>query len=458
MMDENDLWCNEFYGEEQNISITQEEQEEENLYLNKDWKPLNVKQFFITYPQADGLSRKKIKEFYKQKLGVKYDGCIISKEDHQPKLGDKFIGKHFHVYLFLSQSYHITNCRTYDIKIGDKVYHPNIQPVKKKAAVVRYVIKSDKKYLTDNINVIAYLKSTETKKGYGFHQAAEQLIQGKTVKTLAKDPEAKAFVLNHKRKMDEYVTLLKEIENDKPKPIFKGVVINETDDSSWIKVINWIHLNFLRPRRFKQKQLWIWGADHDIGKSFFFLKILSCYLKMYPWLKGDSQDSSLIDSDYILIDEMCGGITINDMKRLSQMGGDYNTKLRYAGIHTISKNIPLVVTSQKSISQTYINCSIEDIEALQCRFLSVNIKSLYLIVPINRDIDWPNQSYPWYQNEDDSIESDDFIDPSELLNVELPPFFIDTPPIFELDPIVDNYDSYDYHSENSNEVNKRQKK
>lgn len=415
---------------------------------------INAKQIFLTYPQCP-LTRQEIQQFIKQKFGNDYESSVICQEEHEPTEDDNNTGLHLHAYVLLKKKKHIRNCRFFDIIKEDTTYHPNVQSVKSKPAVIKYICKSDVEILSDNFDTEAYLESIQTKKGYSFHILAKQVKEGQTARQIWENDESSGFYVNHKRKIDDIIKFNKELANSKPKPKFTGVTINGTNDKSWIKVINWTNVNFLRPRKFKQKQLWIWGADHDIGKTYFFLKILPHYYNMYSWLKGDSQDSTLQDAQYILIDEFCGGITINDLKRLSQMGGDYSTKLRYAGIHTITRNVPLIVTCQKSIQSTYPNCSQEDIEALQCRFIEVNIKSIYYMTPNNIQTTFPDGA-PWIETIDDTNISEEFVDPNELIG-EINSNDSTSLSITTTNLLIGD-DSFDDHSENSNEINKRKKK
>lgn len=410
---------------------------------------INTKQFFLTYPRCPA-TRQSLLDFLKEKLGVdRYLSSVICQEEHEPNQDDNNTGLHLHAYLLLKDRYHIRNNRYFDLKYEDVVYHPNITPVKSKPATIRYVCKSDIEVLSDNFDVSSYLESLKTKKGYGFEQAAKALKEGKTLKEIWLDEQSQGWFMNNKRKLEDTKIFHDAIvKMSAPRPSFKGVEIRTTNDLNWIKVVNWININFLRKRVFKQKQLWLWSPNADVGKSFFFLKVLSCYKRMHAWLKGDAQESSVSDAEYFLLDEFSGGVYINDLKRLSQMGGDYNTKIRYGGIHVVTQNIPLVVTCQKSIRDLYHNCSVEDIHALESRFLEVKVDSLFKLTPVGRDIDYPNNSYPWFEVQDDYVDPTEFIDPASLLEASV-------------DPLVDKQDiddSFEDHSDESNEVNKRRKK
>lgn len=437
----------------------------------------------FTYSQCD-VPLEDIMQLFKNVVKEKFGWAVICHEDHPSTVNDENHGVHRHAYLYLCKKPDWSDGRKFDIqrpynpdhvhqdgcKIGRYCnYHPKIEPIKGKQEWLKYVIE-DGIYIVDGtlgnvpFSIDSFLESHTKKTSYGYTWTAKQMKEGKTLDQI--DDVAEGFIASNKRKLEEYGQfLVQKQERQIVRPKFKGVVIGTTTDKAWIKIINWTHINFLKSRKFKQKQLWIWGADHNIGKSFFFLKIMSCYKRMYPWVKGDAQDGGLVDAEYILLDEFCGAVPINDLKRLSQMGGDYSTRIRYGGIHTISKNMPLVVTSQKSIRNLYHNCSIEDVEALQCRFEEIHVQSIFEMVPIARDIDYPNHTYPWYEPNEESIESDEFIDPSTLMDPMDQPLNDELVIQENVVPIQDTVpidDSYEDHSEHSNEengrVSKRKKK
>jgi len=93
---------------------------------------LNAKKVFLTYSDADVLSKDIIETKIKTWKPIKY---IIGEERHESG------AKHFHCCIFFAEKLHTTNQRFFDI--GDE--HPNIKTLKKKAweEKVFYCMKED---------------------------------------------------------------------------------------------------------------------------------------------------------------------------------------------------------------------------------------------------------------------------------------------------------------------------
>lgn len=106
---------------------------------------LNATQVFLTYPQAPTLTKERILEMANAK--GKLIEWYISQENHHDTEGI-----HFHAYLKYQEKHNWKSARTFDIKVDDKTYHPNIQPVKNAKAVAKYVCK-DGNMICHNIDV-----------------------------------------------------------------------------------------------------------------------------------------------------------------------------------------------------------------------------------------------------------------------------------------------------------------
>lgn len=149
----------DFYEENKNLLVNDEEVEEENSLMKTVDKKNNfdivASNLFFTYPQCD-LSNQIIMDFfvnfnYSKNKEIKPILIIVCEENHK-----NTEGIHHHIYLELSKRIHIRNPSSFDIKIGNLNYHPNIQKVKRKLATIKYVCGLTKDKINDPHNVISY--------------------------------------------------------------------------------------------------------------------------------------------------------------------------------------------------------------------------------------------------------------------------------------------------------------
>lgn len=336
---------------------------------------------FLTYPQCD-MPVNLMLEQLKLKAGDKYGWCVISAEDHEERENDSCVGVHRHVMQEYNGKFETANERYWDLKWEDKVFHPHFEPVKKKSDCLRYVIK-DGDYIQDGnykdapFSVETYLQANKGKQGYGFTFIANEIKKGTTLDQL--DDLVPGHVLNHKRKIDEYIIFTKQKkERLIPKPKFPGFQKERRMPYDWERVVDWANLNFLQPRQPRQAQLWLWSRQPEMGKSYPWAIILRKYFKCYEWIYGPKQGQDIIDCDYILIDELKGGITVGELKTLSQMYG-MNLDIKYGVPQMFDKNVPLIITSNLPPREIYHKCKKEDIESLESRFLVINVDEQYFL-------------------------------------------------------------------------------
>nr|AOV86331.1 putative rep protein [uncultured virus] len=343
---------------------------------------------FLTYPQCD-IPLEQMLEQLKRKAGDKYGWCVISAEDHEERENDSAVGVHRHVIQeYNCKTFETTNARYWDLEYEGATYHPHFEPVKNKVKCLQYVIK-DGQYICDGthkeapFSIDVYLQSTKTKGGYGFTYAANEIQKGKDIYTLM--DEIPGFVMNHKRKIEEFQDLvnLKKQRQEK-KPQFYG--FEKVGVPAWEQVVQWVNKNFLEPRAPRQKQLWLWSDEPGLGKSFPFLEILPKYYNCYQWMSGQKQDKDLADCQYIIIDEFHGSVTMNDMKSLSQM---YRIKvdIKYGQPINFTKNVPLIVTSNHPPREVYRKCSINEVLTLEDRFEIIKVDTRCYLTPQQEPLD-----------------------------------------------------------------------
>lgn len=361
----------------------------------------NAKQWFLTFPQLEDLrpvdaesSLEFFLEYMQQGLpDNKVTKAILCHEDHEEREADPDIkdcihgGVHIHVVFQLERKWKMPS----DMLFFDGLFgkHGKYETCRNFHKAIRYVGKEGD-YATMNIDYDAVCLALGTRQAYGFHEAANAIYkEGKTLPDLVRDEKSRPFVLNHKRKLDDFIRLCDQIKkDDTPRVPFPGVQDvpdgprNESHSrGEWQKVVDWINDVFSRPLTGEDVALWISGPS-GIGKSRPFLdpEKIRKYRVLYQWCKkGQQQDISLCQAEYVLIDELCGSIYANDLKSITQHYG-MMINFKSDDIREWRQRVPVVVTAQHSIRDTYKNIDIEDVRALQRRFLEVRPTTPYEIL------------------------------------------------------------------------------
>nr|WAE42218.1 MAG: replication associated protein [Cressdnaviricota sp.] len=336
---------------------------------------------FLTYAQC-AVPLDIMLQHFKKLWGPKYGWCVISAEDHEPKQDDDCVGVHRHVMIELNKACDISNCRFPDITYEGQVYHAKWEPAKTKAECLDYTIKHGD-YIIDGIykgvpfSIEAYKEANKTKTSYSFQYVATLLKKGDTMKILV--DTVPGFVLQHKRKIEEYIVLLDQLY-PKELPKFPGFQNVPLAGAGWQEVVEWANINFLEKRSPKQKQLWLWSNEGDIGKSWPWMEIMKQYKRMYLWDYGDKQGPDVINCEYILMDDFGGQCTVHFMKVLSQMMG-VPVDIKYGNKIQWMLNVPLIVTTNRPPHEVYTKCNSNDVQTLKNRFEVIQVQDLCYLAP-----------------------------------------------------------------------------
>lgn len=344
----------------------------------------NAQKWFLTWPQLGEqrpvdaeLSLTYFCTFMKERLpDNSVIKAILSHEDHADR-GDVDGGTGVHIHLVF-QLENKWNCPS-NMEFFDDLYgkHPNIQTCRNFQKSVVYVGK-DGDYATLNIDYEAMKEAVENKISYSFVAAAKHVKEGKTVDEI--DEIAPHFVMRERRKIEEYIVYQEQKRQRKEvKPVFPGfqdVPRGIEDRREWQSVVDWANKNFLEPRGRRQQQLWLYGA-HGIGKSYPWDTILIEYFKMYSWNYDNRQENDVKTCDFVLMDEMTGGVTASFLKLFSQMSKTAKITIRYGGMFTFDRNVPLIVISNPPPSEVYKNLAFEEVESIKDRFLCVPLTFTY---------------------------------------------------------------------------------
>lgn len=118
--------------EYENESEFQEPRKPDSDEEKKDFR-LSCKHLFITYSQAEDLTKEIIRDFIKQKFGLRICSYIIAEERHEDG------GKHFHILVSAHTKFNIRDARILDI--GE--YHPSMEAARGAKYVEKYLRKED---------------------------------------------------------------------------------------------------------------------------------------------------------------------------------------------------------------------------------------------------------------------------------------------------------------------------
>lgn len=394
---------------------------------------------FLTYPQCEVPKEECLRQL-KEKYGSKYGWCVVSKEDHEERENDSNVGVHLHVMAYCKTRFTTRDPRFWDLKYQDKVFHPHFEAAKKKAQCLEYVIK-DGDYIEDGIyndapfSVAIYLQANKGKQGYGFTYLAKALTDGKSIFQLM--DEVPGMVMNHKRKIEDYQKLLVEKKKQAVvKPPFYG--FERVEDFYWTQVVNWANLNFIGRRVPRQKQLWLWSRQPELGKSYPWAITMRKFKTCYEWIYGPKQAQEIFGCEYILIDELKGGITVTELKSLSQMYG-MNLDIKYGHPQFFDKNVPLIITSNRPPREIYHKCNNEDMESLESRFEIIEVNTHCQLVP--------------KESEELSSETTNLLlgTPDFVLSPVPTQVLLNTDPLLEKEDMSEEDRNEDDHSEFSND-------
>lgn len=111
----------------------------------------NHKQIGLTYPQASGLCKFEVENFfldfcYQTRSGkeIKVEKYLIALEHHEPTEEDAIGGVHYHVYARFNDVLRSRDCRLFDIEdLNGHVYHPHIDKVRGLRNMINYLTKED---------------------------------------------------------------------------------------------------------------------------------------------------------------------------------------------------------------------------------------------------------------------------------------------------------------------------
>lgn len=334
----------------ENVSVS------ESAVVEKSKKfRLRGTKFSLTYPRC-GMSRDSAVNWFKNSLKMKPSVIIVGREEHKEESKDGDI-HHLHCYIQFEKQFCSYTPTVFDLKEGDKVYHPNIQNTNSKVDWIRYITKEDDNYVAEGINVDAYIKSSTQKQSYFFLSKVVEK-EAITREMIQENPKEIKNLPNIVKGLSLYKSLPTEADLVKLKPLEKVDI--------------WGVEYKVMPRVHKQKQLWICGPKNT-GKTTFLINLKEAGYKGYEMPLNNDWSGYDDTYDYLYVDEFKGGITIQELNKLLE-GVDMrlNTK---GGVAFKKKNLPVFIISNYRPEAIYTKVEDDKLDTLLCRLDVVEYES-----------------------------------------------------------------------------------
>lgn len=337
---------------------------------NNNWQ-LRAKNIGLTYPQCIVDKSEMLKHLHT--LVGKWDPLliIVSQEDHESGQ------PHLHAYIKIKKQLSTRNQRFFDFNKEGRIYHPNIQTVRKDQSWISYITK-DGHYETYpsgyKPNTAWIKKQKDSKHSSTLTDIVVQDIKSNNLtaeKVYEKYPK---FFFQNQDKIERFIMFKHQKEvTEQNKKIFESIkefvgnheLINQ-------RIAGWLNDNILKPHQFRQKNLWIWGKT-QLGKTQLIENLkkngVTTYSIDYTSKFYDGMHDGI---QLISFDEFKAQKTITEMNKLC----DGSTcQLDTKGSHyEIKRPLPVIVTSNFSISGAYSNSDADHLETLKGRFLEIEVK------------------------------------------------------------------------------------
>jgi len=333
------------------------------LPLTSSKKPgkfrLNSKQLYLTYPKNDTTKEEclaRIQAYF----GSKLDWAVIAHEKH--KDGDS----HLHALVILKDRVNFSSFTTLDSFAGK---HGDYRSAKSVTAVLQYV-KKDTDYIEFNVDVTAFLKLRQNKKGSKLATSAAFLALKDGAEPLKILDEFPDFYFIHRRKIQEFsadLAVLNAAKGLKPwVPLDLATFVEPHD----VTIATWLNENIKKPRARKQPQLYIYG-DFNTGKTSLITS-LATYLRTYYMPSEDFYDSYFNGAyDLCIYDEFKAHKTVQFLNAWLEGAP---LPLRKKGSQYLKfENVPTIICSNYSVEACYTKADVYKVNTLKGRLTEVHI-------------------------------------------------------------------------------------
>jgi len=244
---------------------------------------------------------------------------------------------------------------------------------------VEYITKKGD-YVSEGISVEDILKKQSPKND----KVAKMISDGKSIDQVA-DEESGFFMMN-KRKIEEYdswVKVKKAKESLQPWLEFTPEQVEGMNSCSQ-EIALWLNENIQKPRKFKQAQLYIYGA-RNLGKTTL-IRWLESFVCVY-WMPRLEEFYDSYNEDFhslVVLDEFKAHKSVEFLN--SWLEGSTLPLRKKGSQGEKRKNLPTIILSNYSLNQCYPKMAeMGRLDTLECRLKIIEIteRLIYLIFNIN---------------------------------------------------------------------------
>jgi len=362
----------------------------------------NAKNFLLTFPRND-TSKQTVADRLIHAYGDKLNWYLIAREAHQDG------SPHLHVAICFKQRVDVRQHNFFDFLsengFGTGANHCNIEVFRSPCGTVEYLQKSDPDPVTygdvpkrsrSRPSSRSEASSSEGKprKPKITHTIHQYFKSGKTLQDIDKEEDLGPFLMTNLAKLRDYQSW-QQVMAAKLKGPGEAVTFHTTCIRSPCQsVVEWLEKNLNQPRRFKQKQLYLYGPP-DTGKTTLLEKLRMHY-RVFEMPSDDKRFNDWEDGAYdiAVMDEFKGQLPITFLNKFLD-----GQTMKLAALYSVGiqkkQNIPMIICSNFSVAQAYHNSSAEALLPLQIRLESIELDAEHKL-----DVDFITASAP----EDDNGE------------------------------------------------------
>lgn len=295
---------------------------------------LNCKRLFLTYPQCE-YDKNQCLANIQAHFGDLLESAVVCAEHHAATEQDPVGGPHLHAMILLNKQVNYVAAGCLDHLAGKHGDYRSMKGSVKQS--VTYLIKEDKEPAVFGLDIEALMKSKTS--AYD-----EMALKIKSMENLEDaitelDELFPGRVLNHKRKLEEYIDFQK-VKRAKVATLVKGVIN-----------INGHEVEVGMPRVHRQTQWYIEGP-RGVGKTSIIIKLREAGFRGYQIPYDDHWEDWSDDLyDFAYADEFHGQVKITQMNNFLD-GAEFTGPCRYHRV-VKKKNVPVFILSNLPLMEQY---------------------------------------------------------------------------------------------------------
>ena len=330
---------------------------------------INGRNLYLTYPQLSfelaSITKEEILNRIKDKYNSDLNWCVIGQELHEDN------NPHLHICIALHKKINYIGPSCLDWVVNK---HGNYQIAKNILSVLKYCIK-DNNYCEFNINTKEYIR-----KRLPLNQQAYIIIQeGGNIDDI--DDKLPGYLLQHLNKVEYYIKYRERKRIRGTNTLWKGCYTISNNEKT-IKIVKWLNDNIMKPRNFKQKQLYIQSTEHGKGKTSLINQLCEI-IRVYP-IPNEEHYYDLWEEncyDLIVFDEFLGQKKITFMNNILQGS---RIMIPFKGGQRLKiKNIPIIICSNENPEYGYSKVPLHVIDAFKSRIEIVDEITEFIDIKIN---------------------------------------------------------------------------